>query len=118
MRVLPENPAHLPRSLSEGSRKESVRTSVRSLHSFAFDRITEITDDYSEECLMRMKLGISVVLVTGSLLASAVGAGAATAPQYGAKCNDAWTGKRGTQEFRVYKRACMTAAIAATKAVH
>jgi hypothetical protein len=65
---------------------------------------------------MRMKLGTFVVLVSGSLLVAAVGAGAATPPQYGAKCNEAWTGKRGTPEFRVYKKACMTAALAATKA--
>ena len=65
---------------------------------------------------MRMKLGMLVVLAGGALLASAVGAGAATAPQYGAKCNAAWSGKRGTHDYRLYKKACVAAAISATQA--
>jgi CHRD domain len=64
---------------------------------------------------MRIKLGISLVLASAVSLALAAGASAA-APQYGAKCNAAWSGKRGTHDYRVYKKACMTAALAATQA--
>lgn len=64
---------------------------------------------------MRMKLVIFVALAGAVSLALAAGASAA-APQYGAKCNAAWSGKRGTHDYRVYKKACMTAALAATQA--
>ena len=64
---------------------------------------------------MRMKWAILVVLASAVSLVMAAGAGAA-APQYGAKCNAAWSGKRGTHDYRVYKKACMTAALAATQA--
>lgn len=66
---------------------------------------------------MRMKLAVLVALAGTVSLALATGAGAA-APQYGAKCNAAWSGKRGTHDYRVYKKACMTAALAATQAAH
>ena len=64
---------------------------------------------------MRMKLGMLIALASAVPLAMAAGAGA-TAPQYGAQCNAAWSGKRGTHDYRVYKKACMTAALAATQA--
>jgi hypothetical protein len=66
---------------------------------------------------MRIKLGIFIALASVVSLAIASSAGAA-APQYGAKCNAAWSGKRGTHDYRVYKKACMTAALAATQAAH
>ena len=66
---------------------------------------------------MRMKLAVLVALAGTVSLALATGAGAA-APQYGAKCNAAWSGKHGTHDYRVYKKACMTAALAATQAAH
>ncbi|MDX6620949.1 MAG: hypothetical protein QOK36_3335 [Gaiellales bacterium] len=56
-----------------------------------------------------------VVLASMVSLVAAGGAGAA-APQYGAKCNAAWSGKRGTHDYRTYKKGCMAAAIAATQA--
>lgn len=43
-------------------------------------------------------------------------AAAATRKQFGAKCAAAWTGKRGTAAFRTYKKKCVAASIAATKA--
>lgn len=64
---------------------------------------------------MRMKRVIFVALAGAVSLALAAGASAA-APQYGAKCNAAWSGKRGTHDYRLYKKACMTAALAATQA--
>ncbi len=51
-------------------------------------------------------------------LGTSAAASAATKAQYGAKCNDAWTGKRGTPAFRTYKRGCIAAATAATAAAH
>ena len=67
---------------------------------------------------MGTKIGLAAVVVTLASLAMAVAAGASTAPAYGATCNAAWSGKRGTHDYRVYKKACMTAAIAATRAAH
>ena len=64
---------------------------------------------------MRIKFGIFVALASAASLAMAVGANAAP-PQYGATCNAAWGGKRGTHDYRVYKKACMTAALTATQA--
>jgi hypothetical protein len=64
---------------------------------------------------MRLKLGMSLALVSAIPLTMATGASAA-APQYGAQCNAAWSGKRGTHDYRVYKKACVTAAPAATQA--
>ena len=66
---------------------------------------------------MRPKLLIATCLIAAVATASlAAEASAATRAQYGAKCNAAWTGKRGTKAFRSYKRHCITAAIAATRA--
>ena len=65
---------------------------------------------------MRTKIGITVVLAALLSLAVTAGAGAATPAQYGAKCNDAWTGKRGTHAYRVYKKGCVAAAVAAAQA--
>jgi hypothetical protein len=64
---------------------------------------------------MRIKLGILVVLASAVNYLIA-GVWFADDPQNGAKCNAAWSGKRGTHDYRVYKRACMTAALAATQA--
>ena len=66
---------------------------------------------------MRIKFGIFVALASAASLAMAAGASAAP-PQYGATCNAAWSGKRGSHDYRVYKKACMTAALAATQAAH
>ena len=62
--------------------------------------------------LIAMCLGAAVATT-----AIAAEAGAATKAQYGAKCNAAWTGKRGTKAFRTYKRPvpgpeCLGAALA------
>src|SRR5690349_15813618 len=66
---------------------------------------------------MRAKVLITSCLVAAVATAAvAADAGAATKAQYGAKCNAAWTGKRGTKAFRSYKRHCIAAAIAATRA--
>jgi CHRD domain len=65
---------------------------------------------------MRTRFGIAVVLAAVVSLTAAVGAGATTPAEYGAKCNAAWTGKHGTQAYRVYKKGCVTAAVAAAKA--
>src|SRR3954468_14749440 len=66
---------------------------------------------------MHAKLLITTCLVAAVATASlAADAGAATKAQYGAKCNAAWSGKRGTKAFRSYKRHCISAAIAATRA--
>jgi hypothetical protein len=68
---------------------------------------------------MRIKLLVTTCLVAAVATASlAADAGAATRAQYGAKCNAAWTGKRGTKAFRSYKRHCISAAIAATTKAH
>jgi CHRD domain-containing protein len=68
---------------------------------------------------MRAQLLITSALVACVATAAlAADAGAATRAQYGAKCNAAWTGKRGTKAFRSYKRHCISAAIAATRAAH
>jgi hypothetical protein len=40
----------------------------------------------------------------------------ATPAQYGAKCNAAWTGKHGTKAYRVFKKGCVAASIAAVRA--
>src|SRR4051794_16356104 len=68
--------------------------------------------------LMGKKIGLAAVMVSLTSLAMAVAAGASTAPAYGATCNAAWSGKRGTHDYRTYKKACMTAAMAATQAAH
>jgi hypothetical protein len=65
---------------------------------------------------MRTKIGIAVVLAAVLSLAVTAGAGAVTPAQYGAKCNAAWTGKRGTHDYRVYKKSCVAAAVAAARA--
>jgi hypothetical protein len=66
---------------------------------------------------MRTKLLITTCLVAAVATAGvAAEAGAATKAQYGAKCNAAWSGKRGTKAYRSYKRHCISAAIAATRA--
>ena len=66
---------------------------------------------------MRTKLLITSCLVAAVATAGvAADAGAATKAQYGAKCNAAWSGKRGTKAYRSYKRHCINAAIAATRA--
>jgi hypothetical protein len=58
-----------------------------------------------------------VALAVAALaLAMAAPAGAATRAQYGAKCNAAWSGKRGTSAFRVYRRHCIAASVAAARA--
>ena len=64
---------------------------------------------------MRRKCVTLVALASMVWLVAGGGAGAA-APQYGAKCNAAWSGKRGTHDYRAYKKGCMAAAIAATRA--
>jgi hypothetical protein len=68
-----------------------------------------------ESSAMRMTFGVSIVLAAALSLAATAGAGAA-APAYGAKCNAAWSGKRGTHDYRVFKKACVAAAISATQA--
>jgi hypothetical protein len=66
---------------------------------------------------MRVKVLITSCLVAAVATAAMAGeAGAATKAQYGAKCNAAWSGKRGTKAYRSYKRHCIAAAIAATRA--
>jgi CHRD domain len=66
---------------------------------------------------MNAKLLIATGLIAAVATAAiAADAGAATRAQYGAKCNAAWSGKRGTKAFRSYKRHCISAAIAATRA--
>ena len=65
---------------------------------------------------MRTRIALSVVVVAALALATAAGASAATPAQYGAKCNAAWSGKRGTPAYRVYKKACVAAAIDAAHA--
>jgi hypothetical protein len=65
---------------------------------------------------MLRRLGIAVVMVAAVSLAMAASAGATTPAEYGAKCNAAWTGKHGTQAYRVYKKGCVAAAVAAAKA--
>jgi len=66
---------------------------------------------------MRSKLLLTTCLIAAVATASlAAEAGAATKAQYGAKCNAAWSGKRGTKAYRTYKRHCISAAIAATRA--
>jgi len=62
---------------------------------------------------MIIAVGLAATVATAALAADA---GAATKAQYGAKCNAAWTGKRGTKAYRSYKRHCISAAIAATRA--
>jgi hypothetical protein len=62
---------------------------------------------------MIIAIGLAATVTTAAVAAEA---GAATKAQYGAKCNAAWTGKRGTKAFRAYKRHCISAAIAATRA--
>jgi hypothetical protein len=65
-----------------------------------------------------MKTWTTPVALAAAALALAVAApaGAATQAQYGAKCNAAWSGKRGTKAFRTYKRHCVAAAVAAARA--
>jgi len=66
---------------------------------------------------MSWKAIITTCLVAAVATAAvAADAGAATKAQYGAKCNAAWSGKRGTKAYRTYKRHCISAAIAATRA--
>jgi CHRD domain len=65
---------------------------------------------------MRTKIGMVFILVAAVSMAMAADAGATTPAEYGAKCNAAWTGKRGTQAYRVYKKGCVAAAVAAAKA--
>jgi hypothetical protein len=65
---------------------------------------------------MRIKIGMAAVMVGAASLVMAVAAGAATPPQYGATCNAAWTAKRGTHDYRVFKKGCVAAAIAAAQA--
>src|SRR3954470_2877649 len=68
---------------------------------------------------MRARLLFASCLIAAVATAGiAADAGAATRAQYGAKCNAAWSGKRGTKAFRSYKRHCISAAIAATRAAH
>jgi CHRD domain-containing protein len=65
---------------------------------------------------MRTKIGMVFILAAAVSMAIAADAGATTPGEYGAKCNAAWTGKRGTQAYRVYKKGCVAAAVAAAKA--
>jgi CHRD domain len=65
---------------------------------------------------MHMRIGMASVVVGAVSLALAASAAAATPAQYGAKCNAAWTGKRGTHDYRLYKKSCLTAAISAAQA--
>jgi hypothetical protein len=65
---------------------------------------------------MHAKLVLSLVAAGALSLATTTAAGAATPAQYGAKCNAAYSGKRGTPAYRVYKKACVAAAIAAAQA--
>ena len=65
---------------------------------------------------MRTRLALSVVVVAALSFATATAASAATPAQYGAKCNAAWSGKRGTPAYRVYKKACVAAAVASAEA--
>jgi len=68
---------------------------------------------------MRAHLLFASCLIAAVATASiAADAGAATRAQYGAKCNAAWSGKHNTKAFRSYKRHCISAAIAATRAAH
>lgn len=64
---------------------------------------------------MRAKVGIALMVAAVVSLPLVANAGA-EAPQYGAKCNAAWKGKRGTHDFRAYMKGCVSAAVAATKA--
>jgi hypothetical protein len=59
---------------------------------------------------------MGIVLIAAVCLAMAADAGATTPAEYGAKCNAAWTGKHGTQAYRVYKKGCVAAAVAAATA--
>lgn len=67
---------------------------------------------------MRKTIVISGLVAAVATAALAADAGAATRAQHGAKCNAAWTGKRGTAAYRAFKRHCIAASIAATKAAH
>ena len=60
---------------------------------------------------MRIRSAIAILAGTAMCLAVTAGAGAATPAQYGATCNKAWTGKRGTPAYRTYKKACVGAAV-------
>jgi hypothetical protein len=65
---------------------------------------------------MRIRIGATVALAAVVSLGVVTQASAATKAQYGAKCNAAWTGKRGTHAYRVYKRGCIAASVAAVHA--
>ena len=54
-----------------------------------------------------MKLALSFAVAGALALATTAGAAAPTAAQYGAKCNTAWPGKRGTPGLsRVQEGVC------------
>jgi hypothetical protein len=55
-------------------------------------------------------------MISALSMALASEAGAATPAAYGAKCNAFWTGKRGGEAYRVYKKGCVAAAVAAARA--
>ena len=65
---------------------------------------------------MRRVFGLAVVMISALSVAVASEAGATTPPAYGTTCNASWTGKRGTQAYRAYKKGCVAAAVAAAKA--
>jgi CHRD domain len=65
---------------------------------------------------MRIRSALAILAGTAMCLAVTAGAGAATPAQYGATCNKAWSGKRGTPAYRTYKKACVGAAVSAANA--
>ncbi len=65
---------------------------------------------------MQKKIGLALVLAGAMSLGAVAEASAATPAQYGAKCNAAWTGKHGTRAYRVFKKGCVAASIAAVRA--
>jgi hypothetical protein len=65
---------------------------------------------------MRRAFGLAVVMISALSVAVVSEAGATTPPAYGTTCNASWTGKRGTQAYRAYKKGCVAAAVAAAKA--
>src|SRR5689334_21696145 len=64
---------------------------------------------------MKRWIGVTALLAAAFPLAAAAPAGAATPAQYGARCNAAWHAKRGTKAYRVYKKHCIAAAVAAAR---
>jgi len=64
---------------------------------------------------MRTKFWSPALAFAALAAVAATAAGAATPPRYGATCDAAWSAKRGTPAYRVYKKACMKAALASVQ---